>query len=64
MSQEDIDRDVRVLHARKFTKEFDEQYAKDNIETSPCNIWGYIKNLQEKIRVLEERITELENKQK
>ena len=40
---------------KKFTEEFDAEFAKTNIIIAPCNIWGYIQDL-------EKRISELENK--
>ena len=56
MDIKDTDIEKERIHCAKFSKDFDVEYVKEHLETAPCNIWAYIK-------VLEERITQLEKKQ-
>ena len=52
MSLEEIEEE-EIERSKKFTVDYDAEFVKANLETAPCNIWGYIKEL-------EARITELE----
>ncbi len=49
INEEEIER----LRSRKYSVDYDAEFVKANIETAPCNIWGYIKNLEERITQLE-----------
>ena len=40
-------------HTDKFTINYDSEYVKENIDKAPCNIWGYIQELENRIKVLE-----------
>ncbi len=48
----------------KYTKEYDADYVKNNFDISPCNIWGYIQALEERIIEMDLKITDLESKKK
>lgn len=54
MSLEEIFEEIE--RNKKFTVDYDAEFAKSNLENSPCNIWGYIKDLEARIKKLEEKI--------
>ena len=51
MSKEELE--IERIHSAKFSTEYNEDYVKNNIEKAPCNIWAYIKRLEERITQLE-----------
>lgn len=47
------DKDKEREIALKFSKEYDYEFIKDKFTVAPCNIWGYIKHLEQRIIKLE-----------
>ena len=41
------------LRLLKYTKEYDSKYVKDNLDSAPCNMWAYLKELEARISKLE-----------
>lgn len=58
------DQDLRIEKNKKFTIEYDKKFVEENITTAPCNIWGVIQDLIQKINDLETRLSNLENSSK
>jgi len=50
--EEEYERDKEI--GLKYTKEYDAEFAKTHFTESPCNIWGYIQDLELRIKVLED----------
>lgn len=51
--EEEIETDRKRL--LKYTKEYDPEYVKVNLDIAPCNIWAYIQDLEARIAKLEEK---------